>query len=37
MLEIVQFTLGPASTNAYLVADPETKEAEITLLELTNA
>ena len=29
MLEIVQFTLGPASTNAYLVADPETKEAVV--------
>jgi glyoxylase-like metal-dependent hydrolase (beta-lactamase superfamily II) len=29
MLEIVQFTLGPASTNAYLVADPETKEAAV--------
>src|SRR5512141_938950 len=27
MLEIVSFTLGPAQTNAYLVADPETKEA----------
>jgi hypothetical protein len=23
MLEIVPFTLGPAQTNAYLVADPE--------------
>ncbi|MBL8062183.1 MAG: MBL fold metallo-hydrolase [Anaerolineales bacterium] len=29
MLEIVPFTLGPASTNAYLVADPETKEAVV--------
>lgn len=29
MLEIVQFTLGPASTNAYLVADPATKEAVV--------
>ena len=29
MLEIVSFTLGPASTNAYLVADPETKEAAV--------
>lgn len=29
MLEIVQFTLGPAQTNAYLVADPETKEAVV--------
>ena len=27
MLEIVSFTLGPAQTNAYLVADPETKAA----------
>lgn len=29
MLEIVQFTLGPAATNAYLVADPYTKEAAV--------
>ncbi len=29
MLEIVQFTLGPAQTNAYLIADPETKEAVV--------
>ena len=29
MLEIISFTLGPASTNAYLVADPETKEAVV--------
>lgn len=29
MLEIVSFTLGPAATNAYLVADPETKEAAV--------
>lgn len=29
MLEIVSFTLGPAVTNAYLVADPETKEAAV--------
>jgi hydroxyacylglutathione hydrolase len=29
MLEIVSFTLGPAQTNAYLVADPETKEAVV--------
>jgi hydroxyacylglutathione hydrolase len=29
MLEIVPFTLGPAVTNAYLVADPETKEAVV--------
>ncbi len=29
MLEIVPFTLGPAQTNAYLVADPETREAAV--------
>ncbi len=29
MLEIISFTLGPAQTNAYLVADPETKEAVV--------
>ncbi|MCZ2127852.1 MAG: MBL fold metallo-hydrolase [Anaerolineales bacterium] len=29
MLEIVQFTLGPVETNAYLVADPETQEAVV--------
>ena len=29
MLEIITFTLGPAVTNAYLVADPETKEAAV--------
>ncbi len=29
MLEIVTFTLGPAQTNAYLVADPDTKEAVV--------
>jgi hydroxyacylglutathione hydrolase len=29
MLEIVSFTLGPAQTNAYLVADPVTKEAVV--------
>lgn len=29
MLEIVPFTLGPAVTNAYLVADSETKEAAV--------
>ena len=29
MLEIVAFTLGPAQTNAYLVADSETKEAAV--------
>jgi hydroxyacylglutathione hydrolase len=29
MLEIVPFTLGPAVTNAYLVADPKTKEAVV--------
>jgi hydroxyacylglutathione hydrolase len=27
MLEIISFTLGPAQTNSYLIADPETKEA----------
>lgn len=29
MLEIVPFTLGPAQTNAYLVADPQTGEAAV--------
>jgi glyoxylase-like metal-dependent hydrolase (beta-lactamase superfamily II) len=29
MLEIVSFTLGPAVTNAYLVADSETMEAAV--------
>jgi hydroxyacylglutathione hydrolase len=29
MLEIVSFTLGPAQTNAYLVADSETMEAAV--------
>jgi glyoxylase-like metal-dependent hydrolase (beta-lactamase superfamily II) len=29
MLEIVSFTLGPAQTNAYLVADSATKEAAV--------
>lgn len=29
MLEIVTFTLGPAMTNAYLVADSDTKEAAV--------
>ena len=29
MLETVSFTLGPAQTNAYLVADSETKEAAV--------
>ena len=29
MLEIVSFILGPAQTNAYLVADPDTKEAVV--------
>ena len=28
-LEIIPFTLGPAMTNAYLVADSETKEAAV--------
>jgi len=29
MLEIISFTLGPAQTNAYLVADSDTKEAVV--------
>ncbi len=29
MLEIYSFTLGPAFTNAYLIGDPETKEAAV--------
>lgn len=29
MLQIVSFTLGPAQTNAYLIADPETKEVVV--------
>ena len=29
MLEIVSFTLGPAQTNAYIVADSETKDAAV--------
>jgi glyoxylase-like metal-dependent hydrolase (beta-lactamase superfamily II) len=29
MLEIVSFTLGPAQTNAYLVADSETKDSAV--------
>ena len=29
MLEVVSFTLGPAQTNAYLVADSDTKEAVV--------
>lgn len=29
MLDIVSFTLGPASTNAYLIADSDTKEAAV--------
>ena len=29
MLEIVSFALGPAQTNAYLIADSETKEAAV--------
>jgi hydroxyacylglutathione hydrolase len=29
MLDIVSFTLGPAQTNAYLVADPSTAEAVV--------
>jgi len=29
MLKIITFTLGPAYTNAYLIADPETNEAAV--------
>ena len=29
MLEIISFTLGPAQTNAYLVADSDTREAVV--------
>ena len=29
MLEIVRLTLGPVETNAYLVADPDSKEAAV--------
>jgi hydroxyacylglutathione hydrolase len=29
MLEIVPFTLGPAQTNGYLIADPQTGEAAV--------
>ena len=29
MLEIISFTLGPAQTNAYLVADSDTNEAVV--------
>lgn len=29
MLEIIEFTLGPVQTNAYLVADPESREAAV--------
>lgn len=29
MLEIASFTLGPVSTNSYLIADPNTKEAAV--------
>jgi glyoxylase-like metal-dependent hydrolase (beta-lactamase superfamily II) len=29
MLDIISFTLGPASTNAYLIADPKTEEAAV--------
>ncbi|MBM3126411.1 MAG: MBL fold metallo-hydrolase, partial [Chloroflexi bacterium] len=29
MLEILPFTLGPAQTNAYLVADADTREAAV--------
>ncbi|MDD2921842.1 MAG: MBL fold metallo-hydrolase [Anaerolineales bacterium] len=29
MFEILPFTLGPVQTNAYLIADPQTKEAAV--------
>ena len=29
MLEIIPFTLGPAQTNAYLIADPDTRDAAV--------
>jgi len=29
MLEIISFTLGPAQTNAYLIADPDTRDAAV--------
>ncbi len=29
MLQILRLTLGPVETNAYLIADPETKEAAV--------
>ena len=29
MLKIISLTLGPVSTNCYLIADPETKEAAV--------
>lgn len=29
MLEILSFTLGPVQTNAYLIADPQTREAAV--------
>ena len=29
VLEIITLTLGPASTNAYLIADPDTREAAV--------
>jgi glyoxylase-like metal-dependent hydrolase (beta-lactamase superfamily II) len=29
MLEIVTFTLGPAQTNSYLIADPDSKDAAV--------
>ena len=29
MLEIITFVLGPVATNAYLLADPETREAAV--------
>ena len=29
MLQILSFTLGPAQTNAYLIADPDTRDAAV--------
>ncbi len=29
MLQIIPFTLGPAQTNAYLIADPDTRDAAV--------
>ena len=37
MLEIVSLTLGPAQTNAYLVADPQSGEAVVIDLVLAQS